>query len=207
MICDQFREAVSARLDGEDPGLPTAMLDAHLGGCAACAAWATAAAEVTRSTRIGPADEMVDRTGAILAAAADRGLLGADASQAELRWRWVLAALAVAQLVVAVPSLLFGEDAGAPTHIAHELGSWDVALAVGFLFAAWRPSRAWGMLPLVAALVGCLLVTTGVDVAEGHATLAHEAAHVFEVAGLGVLWLLAHHPRPTRTIAARLRVA
>lgn len=207
MICDQFRDAVSARLDGEDPGLPAAMLDAHLDGCAACAAWAIAAAEVTHPARVGPADEVPDRTGAILAAAADRGLLGPDATYGELRWRWVLAVLAVAQLVVAVPSLLFGEEAGAPTHIAHELGSWDVALAVGFLFAAWRPSRAWGMLPLVAALVGCLLVTTGVDVANGHASLAHEAAHVLEVAGLGVLWLLAHRPRPKPTRAPRLRVA
>jgi predicted anti-sigma-YlaC factor YlaD len=206
MICEQFREAVSARLDGEDPGLPTAMLDAHLDACAACTAWATAAADVTRETRLAPAGVVPDRTGAILAAAADRGLLGGDAAVGELRWRWVLAALALMQLAVAVPGLLLGDDAGAPTHIAHELGSWDVALAVGFLFAAWRPSRAWGMVPLVAALVGCLLVTTGVDVYEGHAALAHEAAHILEVAGLGVLWLLAHRPNTTpRT--PRLRLA
>lgn len=205
MICEQFRDAVSARLDGEDPGLPTAMLDAHLDSCAACTRWAVAAADVVRVTRVAPADPVPDRTGAILAAAADRGLLGGDAAYAELRWRLALAALALLQLAVAVPSLLFGDDAGAPTHIAHEMGSWDVALAVGFLFAAWRPSRAWGMVPLVAALVGCLLVTTGVDIAEGHATVAHEAAHMLEVAGLGVLWLLAH--RPTLPRPPRLRVA
>ncbi len=205
MICAQFRDAVSARLDGEDPGLPTAMLDAHLEACAACTSWALAAADIARTTRVAPADPVPDRTGAILAAAADRGLLGGNPIDVELRWRLALAALALLQLAVAMPSLLLGEDAGAPTHIAHEMGSWDVALAVGFLFAAWRPSRAWGMVPLVAALVGCLLVTTGIDVAEGHATLAHEAAHMLEVAGLGVLWLLSH--RPARPIRPRLRVA
>lgn len=63
------------------------------------------------------------------------------------------------------------------------------------------------MLPLVAALVGCLLVTTGLDVADGQATLAREAAHGLEVAGLGVLWLLARRPGQTRAGAPRLRVA
>ena len=207
MICDQFREAVSARLDGEDPGLPTAMLDAHLATCPACATWATTAADVTRSSRVAPAETVPDRTREILTAAADHGLLGGAAAYGDWRWRWVLAGLALLQLAVAVPGLVFGDDAGAPTHIAHELGSWDVALAVGFLFAAWRPSRAWGMLPLVASLVGCLLVTTGIDVATGHASLVHEAAHMLEVAGLGVLWLLAHRPAPTTMRVPRLRVA
>lgn len=79
MTCEQFREAVSLRLDGEDAGLPTAELGAHLDACAARAPWATAAAEVTHATRLGPVVVPVpDRTGAILAAAAGRGLLGGD---------------------------------------------------------------------------------------------------------------------------------
>lgn len=206
MNCDRFREAVSARLDGEDSGLPTAMLDAHLDVCAPCMTWAKSAAQVTRAARLAPADAVPDRTGAILTAAADRGLLGGDSSVGELRWRWVLAALALMQLAVAIPGLVLGDDAGAPIHIARELGSWDVALAVGFLFAAWRPSRAWGMVPLVASLVGCLLITTGVDVLRGHAAPAHEATHILDVAGLVVLWLLAHRPNPTPR-SPRLRLA
>ena len=79
--------------------------------------------------------------------------------------------------------------------MAHELGSWDVALAVGFLFAAWRPARAWGMLPLVAALVVCLLGTTSVDLADGHAHVARELTHVLEVVGLGCLWPLGRRGR------------
>ncbi len=66
--------------------------------------------------------------------------------------RVALAGIALAQLALAVPTLLFGTDEGAPVHIAHEVGAWDLALAVGFLFAAWRPLRAVGMLPFVAAL-------------------------------------------------------
>ena len=45
-----------------------------------------------------------------------------------------------------------GDDPGATVHVARELGSFDVALAVGLLVAAWQPARAWGLLPVAAAL-------------------------------------------------------
>ena len=53
MQCDRFREAVSARIDGEDPGLPDSALDAHLGACADCRAWQQRAHAVTRRSRLG----------------------------------------------------------------------------------------------------------------------------------------------------------
>ena len=55
---------------------------------------------------------------------------------------------------IAVPALIFGSDAGLPVHTARHLGSFDVALAVGFLFAAWRPSRIPGLLPVVGRARG-----------------------------------------------------
>ena len=66
--------------------------------------------------------------------------------------RWALFVVALTQLVLAAPALLLGEDAGATVHVARELGSFDVALAVGLLVAAWQPARAWGLLPVIAAL-------------------------------------------------------
>src|SRR5436305_6912535 len=50
--CDRFREAVSARLDGEPLGMSAAALDAHLASCLDCARWADAAARVTRHARL-----------------------------------------------------------------------------------------------------------------------------------------------------------
>jgi hypothetical protein len=47
------------------------------------------------------------------------------------------------------------------------------------------------MLPLVAALVGCLLATSGLDVFDGRVAAVGETAHLLEVAGLGCLWALA----------------
>ena len=50
--CERFREAVSARLDGEPLGMSASVLDGHLGSCADCAAWADAAARATRLARL-----------------------------------------------------------------------------------------------------------------------------------------------------------
>lgn len=205
MACAQFREAISARLDGEAPAMPEATLDAHLAACADCARWEAASASLVRVGRVTTADPVADRTPAIIAAAVAQGLLGGDTPYAQRQWRLVLAGLALTQLALALPDLLFGADTPAAVHVTHELGAWDVALAVGFLFAALRPSRAWGMLPLVAALVGCLVVTTAVDVAAGNASAAAEAAHALDLAGLAVLWQLAH--RPAASARPRLHLA
>jgi predicted anti-sigma-YlaC factor YlaD len=69
MECDRAREAISARIDGEDPGLPANALDAHLAGCAACRSWRQAAHTVTRRARVGVLYLDHDLTAQVLAAA------------------------------------------------------------------------------------------------------------------------------------------
>jgi predicted anti-sigma-YlaC factor YlaD len=108
-------------------------------------------------------------------------------------------------MILALPVLLLGRDAGAPVHIAREVGSFDFALAVGFLFVGWRPVRAYGMLPLVAALVACLAVTTTVDLARGTATLLGESAHLLDLMGLASVWELARADGPPRPLGQRGR--
>ncbi|MGH3165886.1 MAG: zf-HC2 domain-containing protein [Trebonia sp.] len=39
MQCDRFREAISAWIDGEEPGVPDGTLDGHREVCADCRAW------------------------------------------------------------------------------------------------------------------------------------------------------------------------
>jgi predicted anti-sigma-YlaC factor YlaD len=131
---------------------------------------------------------------------AGRATTGAGARRSLLsvfEWRAVLAVTALTQLVLAWPGeFLHGGHASA--HLAHELSAWDIGLAVGFLFVAWRPARAWGMLPLVAVLVGCMTVTSAVDAASGHALLGREFVHALAVVGLGCTWMLARRvPRPS----------
>ena len=84
-----------------------------------------------------------------------------------------------------------GHGVDGATHAARELGSWDLALAAGMVFAALRPARAWGMLPLVAAVVAGLTVTSLIDAARSDVELAREVAYLLAVLGLSLLWWIA----------------
>ena len=71
-------------------------------------------------------------------------------------------------------------------HVAHEMGALDLALAAGFLVAAWRPARAQGMRALVGCAALLLVVTALIDMLAGRTSLSDEAPHLLVVAG----WLL-----------------
>jgi predicted anti-sigma-YlaC factor YlaD len=197
MTCMQIRHAISARLDGEDPGLDEAAVYGHLATCAGCRAFAHDAEALHRAVRLAPAPPIPDLTPAILAAIGqeDRASGGAETQHA---LRWILFAIAVTQIAVAIPALLFGSNAGLPVHAARHIGSFDVALGVGFLFAAWRPSRIPGLLPVAVALVVCLVGSSLLDVASGKTAALGEAQHVLDFVGLAVVWLLSR-PAP-RTV-------
>lgn len=195
MRCTTFREAFSARLDGEDTGLPDAPIDSHLAGCADCRTWVDGASALAAIVGRAPgADLSLDPALlAALTAPPDEARSGLLATS---EWRIVLGLIAVAQLVVSFPGLLL-QDGHASVHLAHELTAWDMGLAMGFLVAALLPARAWGMLPLAVVLVGFMVGTSVVDTLSGHALLGREIVHGLELAGLGVLWVLARRaPRP-----------
>ena len=188
MDCTRIRDAISARLDREDAGVEPSVIDAHLETCAGCHAFAASAERLHRTSRLAPAPEVPDLTPAILAAIDAEPV--PQPADTQLALRWILAALALVQVGVAVPALFLGSDAGLPVHTARHLGSFDIAVAVGFLFAAWRPSRIPGLLPVVAALVACLVASAMLDVFAGNTGALSEAHHATDFVGLAVLWLL-----------------
>jgi predicted anti-sigma-YlaC factor YlaD len=194
MRCDTIREALSAMVDGEDPGLDDTAVEEHLATCAGCQTWAEGLTSLHRAVRVREAEAVPDLTAAIVAAAQPvrRSPFAEQISPA----RWALFVVALTQLVLAGPALLLGEDAGATVHVARELGSFDVALAVGLLVAAWQPARAWGLLPVIAALAGVMGATAVLDVLRGTATSVGEAHHALDLAGLVLLWLVARDARP-----------
>jgi predicted anti-sigma-YlaC factor YlaD len=187
MRCHDCRIAISARLDGEDPGRPAAAVEAHLAGCDACRAFATGAESLHRSVRLTPAAPMADLTPAILET------IGREARERDrsVGLRVCLALVGVLQIAVAVPALILGDDAGLPVHAARHIGSFAAALAVGYLFVAWKPERAAGLLPVATALVAFVLGTTVLDVVAGQTAAFSETGHVTEIVGLAITWLLA----------------
>lgn len=117
-----------------------------------------------------------------------------------------LTVVAATQLALSVPLLFLGHDREAPVHVAHEMGSLDVAVAVGLLVAARRPARALGMLALVGTAAVLLVATAGMDLAAGRTTWADEVPHLLVLAGWLLLRRLARlspagGERPTAAVA------
>lgn len=183
-------------MDGEVTEDEELVLDRHLASCAACSDLAARLVAVDRMTRLTPAEPVPDLTGAILAAHAPNPRREAA--------RWSLVVVAVAQLLLALPSLLVATD-GSAVHATRELGSWSAALAVGLLVAAWQPARARGMLPLGLVLAGVLALGALVDIVAGTTAGAGESIHLLEIAGIALLWLLAR--REDEATAAPLALA
>ncbi len=196
MDCEQPRDAISARLDGEEHPLPPEDVSSHLENCADCAHFSAGVQALHRATRLREAEPVPDLVGAVLARAD-------TPRRREYEWaRYALFAVALTHLILALPALLLGDSVGASVHIARELGSWDVALAVGMLYAAWRPERAVGLLPFAIALAAALSFTALLDVASGRESAISESHHLLELIGVGLLALVARpHRRPSHQLA------
>ena len=70
MGCDRYREAISAQIDGEDPGVARDDLDRHLIGCGPCRQWSAHAHLTARTIRVHAVATVPDLTDPILAAIA-----------------------------------------------------------------------------------------------------------------------------------------
>lgn len=188
MTCAHCQQALSARLDGEAPGLPSPAVDRHLAGCADCARFLHASARLDGELRARRADPVPDLTPAILASVGALERVRRR-SHGQRDARLGLACVGGVQLVLALATVLTAETA-VGSHASRELGSFAVALGVGFLLAAWQPRRASGLLPVVAALAACLTVTGLVDVLSADATAVGESVHAVELLGLAFVWIL-----------------
>jgi predicted anti-sigma-YlaC factor YlaD len=188
--CTTAREAMSARLDGELSAVMDEALDLHLAGCSSCARAATGLADLTRRSRLRAAPEMPDLSDAVV-------------RRVQMRARWSVArvglvVVVLSQVALTLPLLARGGHSG------REAGVTELALAVGLLAAAWRPWRAAGMVPVVAALALGLAVLSAVEIAAGAVGPVDEAPHLLPLIGLALLWRLRHRdPLAPRPPAAR----
>jgi len=133
MTCDECRELVSARLDGEPAGALAAAAEKHLSGCAACRGWARDAEVLGRRLRLRPADPVPDLSSAVVTAARDRYLVGRRGHPGR---GW---GTAVRVGLVIVGSALFGlavPELNSRAHSGNEVASWTVAAAH---HATWEP--------------------------------------------------------------------
>jgi predicted anti-sigma-YlaC factor YlaD len=183
--CQNAREAISALLDDEGSDVPGWVLDEHLDSCADCRRWESAAHAVTRTARLRPLRPASGGSDAVVAAVLARSRPPRRPTSLTFA-RLGLVAVGIVQAAITLPELLFGRDHAAPVHVAHEMGAFAMALAAGFLIAAWKPDRARGMHALVGVAAALLVVTAALDLLHGRTDIGDEAPHLLAIIG----WLL-----------------
>jgi predicted anti-sigma-YlaC factor YlaD len=133
VTCETCREALSARMDAEEEPAPSDRVEEHLAGCQSCRRWQHAAAGLTRTLRVRPAEHTPDLTDQILAAAS---VPAGQPRRATLRW--ALGGVAFIQLVLGLAQLLGVDHTGhlaagdGSQHLFNESTAWNLGLAVGF---------------------------------------------------------------------------
>jgi predicted anti-sigma-YlaC factor YlaD len=188
--CGLVRELISAQLDGETSDFENATLDSHVVQCAECTAVFQQLSAQHRQLRVYEAERVPDLAGSVMAKAHPPKL-------GRRGWiRQALAVLGLTELTLSLPALFFGDDANAPVHVARHVGSLSVALGFALVYAAWKPTRAYGMLPFIGALAACMVVSSTLDIALDNARLINEATHLVEFGAMYLVWLLAGSPRP-----------
>jgi predicted anti-sigma-YlaC factor YlaD len=182
--CDRFREAASARLDGEPIGLSVSSLDHHLATCPDCARWLEDATRLTRQARLSTLD-VPDLADAITA---DVVLPTRRVLRRRLLLRVALVAVGLVQLATAIPAIS-GTGLGMPMseHAAHEGAAWTIAIGVAFLAAAMTPRRAAGLVPLLGTFIVVLIALSVHDIAAGAVGLDRLLTHIASVVGLLLL--------------------
>ncbi|MCU1503404.1 MAG: hypothetical protein JWM12_2758 [Ilumatobacteraceae bacterium] len=190
--CERWLEAISAIVDGEDPGIDPHLVAAHIARCDSCRAFEAFAANDRRRQLVREVTPMPDFAPQVShwAAVLDRAS----------RWSVVRALLAVVALEIvafSLPALILGDEHATSAHAARHLGAFTAAYGVGLLVVVVRPARARAMLPVAAVLAGALVITAIVDLVDGQVPLLGETQHLPEVLSVALVWLLAV-PSPRR---------
>lgn len=212
LSCEQIRAALSARLDGEAPGIADDVIDAHLAGCSDCTAFYERAVALNEQLATGLAP--------VPAAMQPPDLADAILAEVEPQWRRSAANraafLAIARVVLALIAMIYvvwavmiladstvvqpivAEGQPLPeradpalANLLVEAASVRLALALGLATVAWRPRLAAGLVPVVAALwtFGLGFAVRGIFLgALSTPQLAHLGLLALSALCLGMAW-------------------
>jgi predicted anti-sigma-YlaC factor YlaD len=170
MECDEVRAEISAAIDEGSPVSDQG--NGHLDGCDACRSWRERAHELRRVT---------------LRPVAERAVPDLEVSELPDRfnlYRWIRIALGWGGVLLVGWNIIamFAPGSGGAIHLERHQAAFGVALGLAFVFVAWRPDRAYGMVPFAAAFSFALGLSAIIDL----------------VIGLALLWVLGAAAGPGR---------
>lgn len=185
MECDAARDAISVAID--DGGEPSAAALRHIAGCDECGDWQEQAYRLRRQ----------------MLRAAPSPTSEVEVAKLPHRFRlhrWLRFVLGWAGLLLVLWNVvdMFAPGSGSAIHLERHQAAFGVALGLAFLYVAWRPDRAYGMVPFAATFTLALSVSAVIDLANGASTVVRESAHLIELVGLGVLWVLGAAAGPSK---------
>nr|WP_305083430.1 zf-HC2 domain-containing protein [Corynebacterium sp. CCUG 70398] len=174
----EVQKALSARIDGEDPGLDNAVLDAHLAGCPECLAfW-------ERSLRLTSSLSLVEADGAMVPPTdlSDVIFAGVEGEFRRVSSRRVVA-LAVGRILLVVLGVVHAFWAGdyvlSATAVTDDSSTAQLLIGVAavhvgitsaLLFAAWKPAQIPGILLIVGAMFGFTVGFVVLEAVSGSGT-------------------------------------
>lgn len=181
MDCDVAREALSARIDGEREPVPAPRVDEHLATCGPCRDWYAAAVDQTQLLRRLAGRSQVaavaDPTHSIRQPSRGRS--------ADVRRRWALGLVGVAQLVLALAQGLganigtaIGHHAMMSGHLLNESTAWSAALGAVMVITAQRPGAAAGLAWVLTVFSAVLAVYVVTDALSGAVTVNRMLSHI-----------------------------
>lgn len=155
MDCDAARIEISSAVD--DGIAVSSAAEAHLDTCAACRQWQEGIHKLRRATLRSVAAVPAPQVSAT------------SKPQRFTLHRWVRFALVWAAGLLIVGSVvdMFSAGEGPAIHLERHQAAFDVALGLAFLFVAWRPDRAYGMVPFAATFTLALSVSAIIDLERG----------------------------------------
>jgi predicted anti-sigma-YlaC factor YlaD len=192
MECAHAREAISARLDGEERPGERATLAAHLEACPDCRQWQRRATAITRLARVGAAPTPAPGIPESLLAAAP----GPARARLARALRWLLGALGAGQMLLAVAQIALPTTAMTTTagmrgatggHLLHESAAWNLAIGAGFLIIAWRRTSPAALLPVLGAFLAALTLLSLDDLTTGAVAVGRLATHGPVLAGFALI--------------------
>ncbi|MCO8269001.1 zf-HC2 domain-containing protein [Actinoplanes sp. TRM 88003] len=168
-------------------------------------------------TRGDPAAPPLTRGGLTALPSARGGVAASESVAVSGKGRWLSAmgrlpiagALIVALAVVGAVQLILGLNqigggvVGAhvhtgldatPGHLWHESAAWNVAVGAGYLFIALRRTRPSGLVPMLTAFVGTLLLLSINDLTAARVDLARLVSHGFVILGYLLIVALSRIP-------------